>query len=232
VDINVRLSTTVFVEVPVGKTKEDFGYSDSSYTFAHYKQTIKEALVSHFGVNDVEPRNKCIRIRETQNRSPADVVPTFKYNWHLDASSIIVGSKFYSDSNVGILNFSMQHIENGKLKNGRTQKRFKRLTRLFKRIKNKMGEDAYYRNENITSFLIECLMWNLPDEIFNNYSTWTERIREGTKYLINKTSEPVSCKDWGEISEYLYLFHSSRKWSINDVNEFSNHLWKYLDFKN
>ena len=33
IDINVRLSNTIFVQLPEGKSDSDFGYTDSSYTF-------------------------------------------------------------------------------------------------------------------------------------------------------------------------------------------------------
>ena len=93
-----------------------------------------------------------------------------------------------------------------------------------------MIEDRVTVNDNISSFLIECLVWNVPNRIFNDYSTWTERLRESIIYLYNNTKEDKDCKEWGEVSELLYLFHSGRKWSRKDVNDFLIQAWNYLEF--
>ncbi|MBL7974202.1 MAG: nucleotidyltransferase, partial [Candidatus Kapabacteria bacterium] len=94
----------------------------------------------------------------------------------------------------------------------------------------KMIEDKIQVSDNITSFLIECLLWNVPNKTFNDYDTWTERLKQSIIFLYNNTKEDKDCKEWGEVSELLYLFHSGRKWSREDVNAFLLQAWKYLEF--
>lgn len=230
IDINLCLSDTIFIQIPKGKKQEDFGYSDSDYKFSEYKDAVERALVAKFGRKDIVRNDKCITVLANTYRVEADVVPTFKYNRHDDNGGKAIGTKFITDEGYPVINYPLQHIENGKLKNSQTQKRFKRLTRIFKRIRYKMIEDKIPVNDNITSFLIECLLWNVPNNVFNDYDTWTERLKQSIVYLYNNTKEDKDCKEWGEVSELLYLFHSGRKWSREDVNSFLLQAWKYLEF--
>lgn len=230
IDINVCLSDTIFIQIPEGKKQEDFGYSDSDYKFSEYKDAVERALVKKFGRKDVIRNDKCITVLANTYRVEADVVPTFKYNRHDDNGGKAIGTKFITDEGYPVINYPLQHIENGKLKNSQTQRRFKRLTRIFKRLRYKMIEDKIPVCDNITSFLIECLLWNVPNKVFNDYDTWTERLKQSIIFLYNNTKEDKDCKEWGEVSELLYLFHSGRKWSREDVNSFLLQAWKYLEF--
>ncbi len=230
IDINVCLKDTLFIHIPEGKKQEDFGYSDSDYKFSEYKDAVERALIKKFSRKDVVRNDKCITVLANSYRVEADVVPTFKYNRHDDNGGKAIGTKFITDEGCQVINYPLQHIENGKTKNSQTQRRFKRLTRIFKRLRYKMIDDKISVNENITSFLIECLLWNVPNKIFNDYETWTERLEQSIIFLYNNTKEDKDCKEWGEVSELLYLFNSNRKWSREDVNAFLFQTWKYLEF--
>ena len=190
----------------------------------------KNALVNKFE-SDVKRKNKCIVIEGNTYRVGADVVPTWKYKRYSNDKTFIEGICFFADSHERVINFPIQHIENGKLKNSQTKRRFKRLTRIFKRIQTKMIEDGESVNQNITSFLLECLVWNVPDWIFDGYETWTDRLKESIKFLYNTTKEDKDCKDWGEVSGLLLLFHSGRKWSRADINAYLLNLWRYLEYQ-
>ena len=73
-----------------------------------------------------------------------------------------------------------------------------------------MEDDGYYNDQNITSFLLECLVWNCPDSVFVNYNTWQERLKQSIIYIDNNTTEEATrWKEWGEVSDLLYLFHES-----------------------
>ena len=229
VDINVRLSDTVFLQVPTDKKKEDFGYSDSDYTFQEYKKAVYNALVNKFGKTEVVWEDKCLTVKGNSYRVVTDVVPTFKYMRHDSVTSKVEGTKFIADSGKSIINYPIQHIQNGKNKNANTAKSFKRLTRIHKRLLYKMMDDKIKVSENITSFLLECLMWNLPNTIYNNNHTWTEILKKSIIYLYEQTKEESTCKEWGEVSELLYLF-IGRKWSIKDVNDYLILTWEYLEF--
>ena len=230
IDINVRLLSTVHVEVPAGKTMEDYGYTPSNYLFMEYKQNVFTALSNHFGYKEIEYNNKCIKVKGNTYRVQADVVPTFRLDRHWENGNKQLGSWFISHDNQVHTNFATHHIENGKVKNMRTGKRFKRLCRIVKRLRYSMLDENIAVSPNITSFLIECLLYNVPDYIFNTPLSWTERLRQSIIYIYEQTSDFDKVKNWLEVSECLFLFHSTRKWSAADVNEFMITLWNYLAF--
>ena len=93
-----------------------------------------------------------------------------------------------------------------------------------------MIEDELPVNGNIQSFLLECLVWNIPNRNITSYYSWTERLKQSIIYLYKQTESKELCKEWGEVSELLYLFHSGRKWSIQDVHAHLRQMWNYLQY--
>jgi hypothetical protein len=94
-----------------------------------------------------------------------------------------------------------------------------------------MIEENISVNSGISSFLIECLIWNVPNSYFNNYDTVEERLRQTIIYLFNQTKTDKESENWREVSEMLLLFHSSKKWDIKMTNNFLKQVWNYLEFK-
>ncbi len=219
VDINVRLDSVFYTDYPEGKTDADFGNSPAEYTYAEYKNDVEAALVRKFGREMVVRSDKCLTVKESSTRVETDVVPTIMHRRYNAGGTITEGVQFSADSGKQIINFPLQHIENGKGKNAQTQKRFKRLTRLFRKIRYKMIDDGKTVPDGITSFLMECLVWNVPNHILNRTASWTERLRAAIAYLYQQTSDDEKCGEWGEVSELLYLFRSSRKWTRQMVND-------------
>lgn len=231
IDINVRYTDGFYFDLPEGKTRNDFGLnSPTDYSVEEFKNDVEVALVNKFGRASVVRSNKCLSVVGNSNRVETDVVPTWNYRRYSEDGSYVLGSKFRTDNNNWIVNYPKQHIENGKTKNANTHLRFKKLTRILKKIRFKMIEDRIQVSDNITSFLLECLIWNVPNTIFNNNETWTIRLRESIVHLYDNTKTHETCKEWGEVSELLYLFHSSRKWTPQDVNNFLVLVWNYLEF--
>ncbi len=230
VDLNVKYTDGFYFDLPPSMTRSDFGLnSPVSYSVSNFKNDVQGALARKFG-DDVRRKNKCLTIEGNTSRVGADVVPTWQYRRYSRNGSYVEGVYFRADSGQKVTNFPIQHIENGKVKNRQTQRRFKRLTRIYKRLRAQMIKDQQSVNGNITSFLLECLLWNVPDGIFNDYETWTDRLKESIKFIWNNTKEEKDCKDWGEVSDLLYLFHSGRKWSREDVNTYLLNLWRYLEY--
>lgn len=231
VDLNVEYVDAFYFDLPPRKTRTDFGLNNPvSYSAQEFKNDIQSVLFKKFG-NDVIRKNKCIVIEGNTNRVGADVVPTWQYRRYSENGSYVEGIRFFADNGQTVTNFPIQHIENGKEKNRLTQRRFKRLTRIYKRIRAKMIDDGESVNGNITSFLLECLLWNVPNQIFNDYANWTDRLRESIVFLWNNTKEDKDCNNWSEVSGLLSLFSNDRKWAQADVNTYLLQLWRYLEYK-
>ena len=93
-------------------------------------------------------------------RGECDVVPTFELRRYRENGTYISGVRFLSDEQKIIDGYPKQHTANAIQKNKDTTRRFKRLTRIFKRIRYKMKDDKVAYPAGITSFLIECLIRN------------------------------------------------------------------------
>lgn len=239
VDVCVMLKDTFYSEYPEGKSDKDYGFLKGTNTFETYRSDLIKALNDKYGEKNVKPGNKSIKITETSYRVEADIVPSFLYrNYKYDNSSnpdrFKEGVKFYTSTDgnrIEVINYPKIHIENGIKKNKNTQKRYKRLVRIFKRVRYLMINESNPVDKGITSFLIECLLWNTPNSIFNDYDTWTERVKQAIIHLYNKTEDEKKCKDWREVSEMLYLFHNGRKWTVEKTNKYLLQMWSYLEFK-
>ena len=229
IDLNLQYADAFYYDLPPEKTPSDFGLNNPiSYSAPVFKTHVQNALVNKFE-SDVKRKNKCLAIEGNTYRVGADVVPTWQYRRYAMDGMFVEGVRFFADSGQSVTNFPIQHIENGKLKNSQTQRRFKRLVRLFKRIRAKMIEDGESVNQNITSFLLECLVWNVPNRIFNDYETWTDRLENSILFLYGKTKEEGVYKDWVEVSSLLPLFDSDCKWTRTDVHTYLQNLWLYLE---
>lgn len=227
VDIAVVLRDTFFPDYPKGKDKEDFGNVSSSYNFSQYRDAIENALNKKFGYGNVDPGNKAIKINSNSYRVDADAVPCFEHRRYKQDGSYITGTGFIA-RNTGKReeNYPEQHFENGKQKNNVTYKRFKKVVRVIKRLRYNMVNENYF-HPNISSFLIESLVWNVPNRYFGN-SHLSEDVKGAFDYLIDQTNEEETCKEWGEVSELIYLFHNGRKYTRTETNNFLRDARSYL----
>lgn len=237
IDVCIMLKDTFNAKYPDGLTREHYGFTASNYEFSVYRDAVIKSLADKFGNENITPGNKSIKIQSNSYRIEADAVPCFQYrNYYYKNSKnpdiFIEGHKIYAQNNEEVISYPKQHIENGKEKNTKTQRRFKRTVRIFKKVRYHMIENNNSVNGNISSFLIECLLWNVPNKVFNDCDTHEYRVKESIRYLYLKTKDkPDECKEWGEVSEIIYLFGDDKKWNIETVKEFLLQMWNYLEFK-
>lgn len=232
IDVCVMLTSTFFTEYPEGKCNSDYGFIKGSITYQEYQRRVKKAIISKFGNNSVTLGNKSIKIKSNSYHVNADVVVAFLLKDFRTINSFdpryyVEGIRFLSSEGDEVTNYPKEHINNGKRKNTQTNHRYKYLTRIFKRIRNAMVEEQLINGDIISSFLVECLVWNVPNSIIENY-TWTETVKESIRYLYNAI-ENQEHLEWGEVSERLYLFRG-RKWTENDAQSFLLKMWNFLGY--
>lgn len=235
IDVNINYKGAFYYDLPFGMKKEDFGLGNAcNYSYHEFKNDVETALIEKFGRQNVKRKNKCFTVMENSYRAEIDIVPTWKHRWYQKDGSYVEGVVLFANGdNSKVINYSLQHIENGKQKNERTQRRYKRLVRIFKKVNAKMEEDNFYKDKSISSFLLESLIWNCPDSIFNDNETWNDRIKEAIIFIYNNTKETSSVyKGWEEVSNLLYLFYNERKWTREAVNNHMIKMWNYMGYKN
>jgi predicted nucleotidyltransferase len=232
VDICVLNSQTFYTDFSQSKGLNDafLRFVDSAYTYASFKDGVEYALVSYFGRPSVRRGKKALDIRENTYRVNADVVPCFEHrlyigdqnsHYHLD------GTQLLPDSGGRIVNWPKQNYDNGIAKNDSTGRRFKAVTRILKNLRYELIDDGDKIAETIPSFLIECLVWNVPDEHLR-LGTLKQAVRASILYLWNATRADSTCKDWAEVNGIKYLFHATQDWTRDNVNTFLQTAWNYV----
>ena len=235
VDINVCYHGAFYYTLPENTTAQEMGLLEPpTYTYSKYKDDIVKMLVDYFGSTNVERKNKCIHVKGNSYRTDIDVVPTWKHRLFTSKlGSYKEGVRLISDSHENVDNYPKQHLQNGIIKNNSTFHRYKKLVRIVKVLKTKMENEKYYENQNITSFLIEALVYNYPNNklISNQFSLdWNAILRNFIFYFWDGCSEQNDAwKYWHEPSECLYLMYN-HKWDKDIVREFMYKLWNYLKY--
>jgi hypothetical protein len=232
VDVCVLCSDSFFFDLPQGKTSNDFAISTPViYGYPQFKNDLGAALTSYFANGHVVRGNKAFDVKENTYRIAADAVPCFLYRTYSQNGSWVDGGvAFLTDNNQRIVNWPQANYDNGVTKNAATGQKFKDAVRILKRLRYKMSDEGIKASVPIPSFLIECLVWNVPDLLFG-FDTYSALMREVLVHLFNNTINFDDCKEWWEINHRKYLFLSGQPWTFEQVHAFISAAWDYLGFK-
>lgn len=230
VDVGILCTDTFFYDLPEGTTRETFGIDPETYHYDQYKGDIEEALVNHFGRAAVKRGNKAFDVHETSYHVEADVAAFFEHRRYRTDGTYLEGVALFTDKdNRRVVNWPEQYYTNGCRKNTETGTRFKSIVRVLKALSNEMTGEGI-RAAEVPGFLIECLVWNVPNSSFQNLK-YTADVRAAFTFLFNNTRSQEDCKEWGEVSDLIYLFHSGQKWTCQQAHDFTSVAWDYVGFE-
>lgn len=208
-----------------------FGFHDSTYTFVQFKIDVGAALVARFGPPPaVTAGDKAFNIRETRYNVDADVVAALEHRRYREDGAYDEGTQFWSNKGKKIINWPDQQHANGVAKNQSTGERFKAMVRVVKNLCHEMDEQGVGAAEPMSSFLIECLVYNVPDTKFN-HTAYYDDLREVLRYIYLNTKTEEDCKDWREESRLKWLFRG-QAWTPAQANAFALAAWHYVGFTN
>lgn len=231
VDIGVICLDSYFYEYPDDNIRIALqeNFQEATYIYSTFKNELEAALISKFGRASVTRGNKSFDIKENTYRVEADVVAFFEHRRYTSPSNYLSGIEMIPDnlSPARIRNWPEQHYANGVYKNNQTNRRYKRAVRILKALSIEMAKNRISSAKSIPSFLIECLMWNVPNTYFGQ-PTFKSDIRMSLAYLFNGTINDASCNEWVEVSGLKYLFRPSQPWSRQSTHYFINDAWNYL----
>ena len=210
VDIGILCTDTFFHNsLPEGWTQERLGFSDSTYHYDQYKNEVEEALVNYFGRSAVKRGNKAFDVHETSYHVEADVAAFFDHRRYLSDGTYLEGVELRTDKeNRRVINWPEQHYKNGTRKNTVTGTRFKSIVRVLKSLSNEMTGRGI-RAGDIPGFLIECLVWNVPNDRFQ-HSTYTADVHSVLAFLFNNTITQEACKEWEKSANLSTCFAQAR----------------------
>lgn len=231
VDVAVELTSIQrheFTHTAKGMTLEDFGVSryTGSYSVKKFKDDVEAALQRQFGSGAVDRGNKAIHVRESSRGLKADVVvcQTLKSHPSPRVTATRTGILIEPDHGADVHNFPKHHLDEGVVKNDLTAKRYKRLVRIVKRLENEMVEAG--ASPVVASFLMESMIWNVPNSVFNDYFTWQDRLKSALIHIYNASDRAT----WLEANNIKFLFHSSQKWTEAEAISFIENAWRYLEY--
>ena len=234
VDVCVMCKSTFFHSFPDGLDNSYYGFPEGTITYHEYKSLVVDALRNKFGAYSVAVGNKSVKIKSNSYRVDADVVPAFQYRDYRIIGSrnrdkFIEGIKLLAQDGSTVINYPKIHLRNGTEKNKATNHRYKNLVRIVKHIRNNMVDDGVINGDIISSFLVECLVWNFSNSNINNFTDYTNLLRNFIAIEWNQMKRGEH-KEWGEVSECLYLFRG-HKWTDKDAQDFLLKMWGYLNFE-
>jgi hypothetical protein len=205
-----------------------------TYTVAEFKADVRAALETAFGKTAIKVGKIAYRVRERKTTLPADVVPCFELRrydrivsrrpiWHQ-------GSRIFPSGDSYIDNFPQQQLDNGNDKNKptRTNRRYKRMVRCLKKLQTLLVDEELLDKE-LPSYLVECLVYNVPDGGFGN-STYKDDMRYVLMTIFNETLPAGDWNDWHEVNELKYLLRSNREWTRAQVHKLADVAWDYMGF--
>ena len=190
VDIAVVCRQTFYYDIPPYKDKSDYGIYDSDYSFGVFKSEVFNALAKEFNVTEINYGKKSFKIEHFKYNDSfisIDVVPFFEYKEYDQNSIKHVGVSLISSSGERIVNYPKQHNLNSIYKNACTNHYYKRMVRCFKSLKYDLEDDGYDVKE-VKSFVLESILYNLDDSVFNMVNA--------QKSLAGRYLEPYSAMFW------------------------------------
>jgi hypothetical protein len=236
VDICVRCMDVCYPDfsgVP-GLTLQDVGMVEASYAYSRFKNDVGSALSEKFGEGGITWGPKAFDVHENTYRVDADVVACFEHRRYFRKADgrldYLSGTVFRADGGGKIVNWPHQHYENGVKKNRATGNRYKYITRVLKRLRNEMVAKGITAAKPIPSYLIECLVWNIPNEGFE-HDEYVADVRFALGDTFNHTMREDGCQEWGEVNELKYLFRSSQPWTRQQAHDFLGAAWDYIGFE-
>lgn len=205
----------------------------SDYTFSQFKNDVHTLLKDTFGASLVTRKNKCIRVDGNDYRVDADVVPCFVHKrFHSLHSVEAEGIELVTDAGVHIHSFPKQHHDNGVAKNDDTDKMYKSVARILKNVRNELVDKGTISLDNMPSFFLECLVWNvLPNTHFKK-DTYTSATRAVIATVWNEMREVEKANNYAEVSDLKWLFRGSPNRTHQQAQNFMQHAWDFIGYEN
>lgn len=190
------------------------------------KDAVERALRKEFPYQ-VHRGNKSIMVDGNTYRKQADTVPCLSMHYYFrshlqDYSANYEGVIIFADDGTIIRNFPKQHIANGKAKNSRTKYYYKKMVRIIKKMRYLMSDCGYACANDVSSFGVESLIWNIPDVNFTKYSYFGFAFEEIVNYIYTQKAELTNYYEANSIKKLCA--------SQQDVNKYSTFIDKLHSF--
>ena len=160
VDVVVRLSSKLKPSVAAltgERLQKDGSHRFVLQRWQSFRDEALKAMRARFG-KAAKSGRKTLKVPKGKLPADADLVVTMGYK---------EGIAFYlSDERRWVVSFPQQHEDRGAKKDEATSYRFKRTVRMFKAARNRLVEKRALTKYAAPSYFIECLLYNVPNQLF------------------------------------------------------------------
>lgn len=175
VDIVVRLTSVFepdYSSLPwEERLRKELQASKASYGLSTFRADVLHVLREQYGYSAVTDGDKCLKVIGTSSgsRLPADVLPAMLHSKFFPNNLKLDGIVFYTQrTGRQVVNYPIQHYDNGALKHQATGNNFKPAVRMFKNAREKAIGKRYLLLETAPSYFVQCLFFNVPDSLFSS----------------------------------------------------------------
>lgn len=215
VDIVVCYDNAYYSDLSSLTDQEKITHNQSSvthdYHFPEFKNDVESLLRTNYG-SSVARKEKCLTIDGNTYRVSADVVPCFTHKrFHAPQAVSVEGIQLFTDTNnITVINFPDHHKTNGQTKNQSTNQKYKAIVRILKNCRNHLVDNNSINDKLMSSFLLESLVWNVPETHFNT-STHKDAVNNVISKIYADMADPAVSHNYAEINDLMYLFRGSGK---------------------
>lgn len=204
-------------------------FKGSDYKYADFKNDVQKILEEEFDYGEVERKNKCIKVNKNSYRVDADVVPCFSHRrFNSLYSTSAEGIKLIADNGDIVTSFPKQHYDNGVDKNKNTNLKYKSLVRILKNARNDLIGNEIINNDDMPSFFLECLVWNVLDHKFDKYS-YKDTSKAVITDIWNDMQDTKKAFEYAEVSDLKWLFKGHKDIRTPEqAKVFMEKVWRYL----
>ena len=223
-----------------GESSATYGFGDSSHVFIEDRKAIERALVAAFGQSGVTSGKKAFDVHSAVgSRVDADVVPAWRFRAFrgrdiYGAPISRDGITFWSTEGKQVINFPEQHYAIGNAKNTRTNTYYKKAVRILKHIRYVMLEEQVKSADGVSSFMLECMLYNLPDHLFTTHNTWLDTMQAILGHAYLALTNGTAHQDWVEVSGCKWLFRPTYRipanWTAEQAGDFVRDAYQRIGY--
>ncbi|MFC2038862.1 hypothetical protein ACFLUG_03735 [Chloroflexota bacterium] len=164
-DTNVDIVVQLGVRLPsrVGKLdgiqlEQDEEHIQIHEQWESVRRHLSEALITVYSTDTVISGEKSIRIMKGIAPTSTEIIAAVGYG---DGMAF-----FIEEDQRWVVQYPRQHQKRGLKKEKTTSNRFKRTIRMFKSARNHLVANRVISEKTASSYFIECLLFNVPDNLF------------------------------------------------------------------
>lgn len=199
-------------------------FPPSNYNWDAFRYDVNEAMRNYYENDIVSLGDKTIKIKGVSNRLDSDIVVCAEHRiyhgFSLKTMSNYTAGIILKNcaTNEWIINYPEQHFKYGAKKHQKTKQSYKKAIRVFKNAYKYMCERDMISSDLASSYFIECLLYNVPNEVFE--SPLAPSVSGCLQWLAHANLNEFWCQN-----KILKLFGAkSTQWNVKDAEEFIDSL--------